>query len=83
MVKALGHRLHVKRVLDETKVGSIVLVGTCRDMNPLFDVLSVGEDVEGVKAGDRIVCGRYAGEEVKEHEYLIKDEDVLCVVQDD
>ena len=83
MVRALGHRLHVKRVLDETKAGSIVLVGTCRDMNPLFDVLSVGEDVEGVKAGDRIVCGRYAGEEVKEHEYLIKDEDVLCVVQDD
>lgn len=82
MVRALGHRLHVKRVLDETKVGSIELVGTCRDMNPLFEVLSVGEDVEGVKAGDRIVCGRYAGEEVKEHEYLIKDEDVLCVVQD-
>lgn len=83
MMRALGHRLHVKRVLDETKVGSIVLAGTCRDMNPLFDVLSVGDEVEGIKAGDRIVCGRYAGEEVKEHEYLIKDEDVLCVVQDD
>ncbi len=80
MIKAIGHNIHVRRVLDEVTVGKIVLAGTCRDMNPLFDVLSVGENVEGVCAGDRVVCGKYAVHEVGKNEYLVKDSDVLCTV---
>lgn len=81
-MRAIGKRLHVKRVLDETRVGHFEIVGACRDMNPLFDVLSVGEQVQGIKAGDRVVCTRYAGEEIGENEYLVKEEEVLCTVSE-
>lgn len=81
-MKLLGERLHVKRVLDEVNVGSFVLVGSCRDMNPLFEVLGVG-DIEDIHVGDKVICGQYSGRELGNNEYIVKYTDVLCVVADD
>ena len=77
----LGKRVYAKRVLDADKIGSFVLAGACRDMNPLYEVKAVG-DVLGVSVGDKIVCDRYSGEEVGENEYIFKEEHILCVVED-
>ena len=81
-MKLLGERLHVKRVLDEINVGSFVLVGSCRDMNPLFEVLGVG-DIEDIHVGDKVICGQYSGRELTDGEYIMNYTDVLCVVEDD
>lgn len=81
-MKLLGKRLHVKRVLDEVQVGSFVLVGSCRDMNPLFEVLSVG-DIEDIHTGDKVVCKQYSGRELGDNEYIMEYDDVLCVAEDD
>jgi co-chaperonin GroES (HSP10) len=77
----IGKRVWAKRVLDEVQVGSFVLAGSCRDMNPLFLVLGVG-DVDGVAVGDKVVCRKYAGQAVGDEEYIFNEEDVLCVVYD-
>ena len=81
-MKVLGKRLHVRRILDEAQVGSFVIAGACRDMNPLFEVLGVGDGVEGVQTGDKVVCGQYAGQALGKEEYIVMLDDVFCVVYD-
>jgi len=92
-IRPLHDRILVKRVEEqEVKKGSIIIPDTAKEKPQEGKVVAVGAgkvDDEGkkipldVKAGDRILFGKYSGTEVKveDEEYLIlKEEDVLGII---
>jgi chaperonin GroES len=88
----LHDRLLVARAKAQThSKGGIVIPDSAQDLPVEGDVLAVGagKAVDGtvhpltVKAGDRILFGRYAGTEVKvdgESRLFLREEDVLAIV---
>lgn len=92
-VRPLYDRVLVKRAEEETKTkGGIIIPSTAQEKPVLGDVIAVGkgkvlEDGKvrplDVKAGDRILFGKYSGTEVKiggvEH-LILREEDILGVV---
>ena len=77
---------------DEVIKGGIVLPTTAKEKPQMAEVISVGpggivdgkEVVMYVKPGDKVICSKYAGTEVKldEKEYMIvRQSDILAVVE--
>ena len=92
-VRPLHDRILVKREEeDEVRAGSIIIPDTAKEKPQRGKVVAVGngkvaEDGKriplDVKAGDKILFGKYSGSEVKvdDQEYLImKEEDVLAII---
>jgi len=92
-LRPLHDRVLVKRVEEEeVRRGGIIIPDTAKEKPQEGKVIAVGtgrvtEDGKRlpleVKAGDRILFGKYSGSEVKidDHEYLImKEEDVLGIL---
>ena len=92
-VRPLHDRLIVERVEEkETVKGGIIIPDTAKEKPQEGKVIAAGngkvtEDGKkiplDVKAGDRILFGKYSGSEVKvdDQEYLImKEEDVLAII---
>ena len=93
-IQPLGDRVLVKRLEAEEKTkGGIVLPDTAKEKPQKGEVVAVGkgrvlesgkvEPLE-VKKGDKVLFGKYAGNEVsyKEEEYLIlKEEDILAILK--
>ncbi|EQC44677.1 co-chaperone GroES [Bacteriovorax sp. Seq25_V] len=92
-VKPLHDRVLVKRLEEETKTaGGIIIPDNHAEKPSQGEVVSVGEGYRldngtfsalTLKAGDRILFGKYAGTEVKleGQEYLImKESDVFGVL---
>jgi len=93
-IRPLQDRVNVKRVEEEEKTkGGIIIPDTAKEKPMEGKVIAVGkgkllEDgkihpVE-VKAGDRVLFGKYAGTEVKiaEEEHLImREDDILGVIE--
>jgi chaperonin GroES len=92
-IRPLHDRILVKRVEEqEVRAGGIVIPDTAKEKPQEGKVVAVGNGKvtdEGkkipldVKAGDRILFGKYSGNEVKieDEEYLImKEEDVLGIL---
>ena len=90
----LHDRILIKRIEEkETAKGGIIIPDSAKEKQQEGEVIAVGngkKTEEGkilpldVKAGDRILFGKYSGTEIKidNHEYLIfKEEDVLGVVE--
>jgi chaperonin GroES len=93
-VRPLHDRLLVKRLEEkELLKGGIVIPDTAKEKPQEGKIIAVGggkKTEEGkvlpldVKAGDRILFGRYSGTEIKleEEEYLIlREDEVLGVVE--
>jgi chaperonin GroES len=93
-IQPLGDRLIVKPVEPkEVKKGGIIIPETAKEKPQEGDVLAVGKGriaddgkliAMEVKAGDRVLYGKYSGTEIKidDEEYLImKEEDVLGIVK--
>jgi chaperonin GroES len=93
-LRPLNDRILVKRREEEQKTaGGILIPDNAKEKPQQGDVIAVGPgarlengDVRAmaVKAGDRILFGKYAGSEVKVDgdEYIImREEDVLAVVE--
>jgi chaperonin GroES len=93
-IRPLHDRLIVKRVEEqEVRKGGIIIPDTAKEKPQEGKVVAVGTGKvteEGkkipmdVKAGDRILFGKYSGSEVKveEEEYLImREEDVLAIIE--
>jgi chaperonin GroES len=92
-VRPLSDRILVKRVEPEQKVkGGIIIPDTAKEKPLEGKVVAVGAgrlDDEGkrialeVKAGDRVLIGKYSGTEVKiddvEH-VIVKEEDILGII---
>jgi chaperonin GroES len=90
----LHDRILVKREEEkEVKKGGIIIPDSAKEKPQQAKVIAVGngkvnEDGKkiplDVKAGDRILFGKYSGAEVKldDEDYLIlREEDVLCILE--
>ena len=93
-IRPLHDRIVVKREEErEVKKGGIIIPDTAKEKPQEGKVIAVGsgrvkEDGKkvplDVKAGDKILFGKYSGSEVKldDEEYLImREEDVLGILQ--
>ena len=91
--RPLGDRVVVKRVEEEQKTkGGIIIPDTAKEKPQEGEVIAVGpgaRDEDGkrvpmdVKAGDRILFGKWSGSEVKidgEELLIMKESDILGVL---
>ena len=92
--RPLHDRILIKRMEEEETVkGGIIIPDSAKEKPQEGEVVSVGNGKKNedgkvvpldVKAGDRILFGKYSGSEIKmdDEEYLIlKEEEVLGVVE--
>ena len=93
-IRPLYDRIIVKRVkADEVSKGGIIIPATAQDKATEAEVIAVGKGrmlpsgkiVEpSVKAGDRILFGKYNGNEVKidgtDH-LILREEEILAVIE--
>jgi chaperonin GroES len=92
-IKPLHDRIIVKRVEEEEKTkGGIIIPDTAKEKPQQGKVVSVGngrkEDGKviplDVKAGDKILFGKYSGTEIKldgEDHLILREEDVLGIIE--
>ena len=93
-IRPLHDRILIKRMEEqEQKKGGIFIPDTAKEKPQEGKVIAVGNGKvsdEGkkipldVKAGDKILFGKYSGSEVKidDEEYLImREEDVLAIIE--
>jgi chaperonin GroES len=94
-IRPLADRLIVKRVEEQEQksVGGIIIPDTAKEKPQEGQVVAVGrgklnEDGKviplDVKAGDRILFGKYSGSEIKidgEEHLILREDDVLGVVE--
>ncbi|SPD71981.1 Cpn10 chaperonin GroES, small subunit of GroESL [uncultured Desulfobacterium sp.] len=93
-IRPLGDRILVLRVKEEEKTsGGIIIPDTAKEKPQEGQVVAVGRGKTGdkgeripmtVKAGDRILFGKYAGNEIKidgvEH-LIMHEDDILGIVE--
>tara|TARA_Y100000588_G_scaffold270388_1_gene285924 strand:+ start:129 stop:434 length:306 start_codon:yes stop_codon:yes gene_type:complete len=93
-IKPLADRVLVKRLdeEEEQKVGGIIIPDTAKEKPQEAEVVAVGPgQLDGservaleVKAGDKVLIGKYSGTEVKVDgdDYLImREDDILAIVE--
>ncbi len=93
-IRPLQDRVLVKRVESEEKTkGGIIIPDSAKEKPVEGKVLAVGAGKVGddgkqrpldVKAGDRILFGKYSGTEVKidgEEALILREEDILGVIE--
>jgi len=89
-LKPLGDRIVVKPITEEetTKAGIILPDTVDKEKKAEGQIIAIGSGEKinklGLKEGDKVLFGKYAGEEVKveDVEYkILSDEDVLAVVE--
>ncbi|MDD3807366.1 MAG: co-chaperone GroES [Candidatus Marinimicrobia bacterium] len=88
-IKPLDDRVLVEPAPQEEKTASgIIIPDTAKEKKHLGTVIEVGTDEELkklVKKGDKVLYGKYAGEEIKfdDKEYvLLQQNDVLAIIED-
>ncbi len=93
-IRPLHDRVIVKRVKEEEKTkGGIIIPDTAKEKPIEGEVIAVGtgkilEDGSvrklDVKAGDRVLFGKYSGTEVKvdgEERLILREDDILGVIE--
>ena len=93
-IRPLGDRILVKRIKEEGKSkGGIIIPDTAKEKPQEGRVVAVGKGkmtetgylvVPDVKAGDRILFGKYSGSEIKledEEHLIVREDDVLGVLE--
>lgn len=93
-IRPLQDRVIVKRLEEEEKTkGGIIIPDTAKEKPQEGKVIAVGkgkmtEDGKvlplDVKAGDRILFGKYAGTEIKiegEEHLIMREEDILGIIE--
>jgi chaperonin GroES len=93
-IRPLHDRILAKRIQEEEKTaGGLFIPDTAKEKPLEAQVIAVGngkvlEDGKvrplEVKAGDRVLIGKYSGSEVKingEEHIILREDDVLAVIQ--
>jgi chaperonin GroES len=93
-VRPLQDRVIVKRIAEEEKTwGGIIIPDTAKEKPVEGQVIAVGngkvlEDGKvrqlEVKAGDRVLFGKYSGAEIKiegEEHLILREEEILGVIE--
>ena len=94
-VKPLQDRLVIKRIEEEEKTkGGIIIPDAAKEKPQEGRVVAVGDGKTlesgkkaplSVKAGDKILFGKYSGTEIKidgEEHLILREDDVLAVIED-
>lgn len=87
-VQPLDERVLVEPVESEEKVGSIIIPETAKEKSSMGKVIAVGTDEELkklIKVGDKVLYGKYAGEEFKiegRKHMIISRSDILAKIKD-
>ena len=70
---------------EETTASGIILTTAAKEKPAIYEVMSAGPDVKDVKVGDKVVVGKFTGNEIKldgvDYKF-VKLEDVLAIVTD-
>lgn len=92
-IRPLHDRVIVRRIDEEEKSkGGIIIPDTAKEKPQEGKVIAVGpgkrEDgkliAPDVKAGDRVLFGKYAGTEIKlegEEHLILREEDILGIIE--
>ena len=93
-IKPLGDRILVKRVKEEERTkGGIIIPDTAKEKPQEGKVVAVGKGKYGddgklipieVKAGDKILFGKYSGSEFKlegEDLLVLREDDILGIIE--
>jgi chaperonin GroES len=93
-IRPLHDRVLVKRVKEEEKTkGGIIIPDTAKEKPIEGEVLAVGNGKildngqvrkPDVKVGDRVLFGKYSGQEVKidgEERLILREEDIVGVIE--
>ena len=92
-LKPLADRVVLKRTEAEEKTkGGIILTSAAQEQPEVYEVIVVGPGgmVDGnevkmeVKAGDKVIAGKYSGSKIKldESEYtIVRQSDILAIVE--
>ncbi len=86
-IQPLDERVLVEPLDVEEKVGSIIIPDTAKEKPIMGKVIAVGTDEEIqklLKVGDRVIFGKYAGEEIKiegKKHLIIQRSDILAKVE--
>jgi len=93
-LRPLHDRVIVKRLEEEEKtVGGIIIPDTAKEKPQQARVIAVGKGrtLENgqvmpltVKAGDRVLFGKYAGTEIKidgDEHLIMREDDILAILQ--
>jgi len=94
-IRPLHDRVVVKRIEEkETVQGGIIIPDTAKEKPQEGEVVAVGQGKRmedgkliplDVKAGDRILFGKYSGSEIKlegEEFLIIREDEILGVIED-
>ena len=92
-IKPLADRILVRRVEEEeVKKGGIIIPDSAKEKPMQGEVIAVGPGAVGedgkrvamdVRKGDRILMGKYSGQEIKidgEELIIMREDDVLAVI---
>ena len=93
-IKPLGDRILVKRIKEEERTkGGIIIPDTAKEKPQEGKIVAVGKAKYGddgklipieVKAGDKILFGKYSGSEFK-HEgedlLILREDDILGIIE--
>ena len=93
-IKPLHDRVIVKRVEEEEKTkGGIIIPDTAKEKPVEGEIIAVGEGKVSddgkkialeVKAGDRVLFGKYAGTEIQidgEEHLIMREDDIIAIVE--
>ena len=92
-LKPLADRVVLKQAKAEEKTkGGIILTSAAQEKPEVYEVLVVGpggmvdgkEVVMEVKAGDKVIMGKYSGTNVKldgEEYVIVRQNDILAIVE--
>ena len=88
-LKPLDDRIIIKQLEAEEKTtGGIILPDTAKEKPTMGEVVAVGTDEELkelIKVGDKVLFGKYGGEEISfdGNDYkIIQRSDILAVIED-
>ncbi len=93
-IRPLGDRILIKRIKEEEKTkGGIIIPDTAKEKPQEGKVVAVGKGKYSddgklipieVKAGDKILFGKYSGSEVKidgEEHLIVREDDILGILE--
>jgi len=94
-IRPLGDRILVRRIKEEEKTkGGIIIPDTAKEKPQEGKVVAVGKGKAnekdgkliplGVKAGDKILFGKYSGSEIKlegEEHLILREDDILGIIE--
>ena len=94
-IRPLGDRILVKRIKEEEKTkGGIIIPDTAKEKPQEGKVMAVGKGKVAedgklippeVKAGDKILFGKYSGSEIKlegDDLIVLREDDILGIITD-